>query len=216
MNIKKKILELLRSHVVLSFRKRNHNTDFTLISQNCVGGVIYSDLGLEFRSPTINMFIEDENFVKLCENLEYYMRLEAEPFCEQFVDPIDKNIVYPKIRVGDIELCCLHYKSCKEAIDAWERRRKRVNLSNVYVIANSWNLHENEELIKRISNLKYKTVIFTYHSFKNDKCIDLNEHYWTEDKRNIVRPNLTDRMPLSVYKYFEKKFDFVKWLNSDN
>lgn len=216
MSVKKIVLDAFRSQLVQGFRKRNHNTDFTLISQNCVGGVIYADLGLEFRSPTINMFIEDENFVKLCENLEYYMSLKAESLYEQFLDPIDSSIVYPKIKVGDIELCCLHYRSCKEAVDAWERRRKRVNLSNVYVIANSWNLHENEEWIMRLSNLKYKTVIFTYQSFKTDKCIDLNEDYWQKDEHNIVRPNLTDRMPLSVYKYFEKKFDFVEWLNSAN
>lgn len=214
MSIKKKIFEIARNRIMKSFRKKNHNTDFTLISQNCIGGVIYKNLGLEFRSPTINMFIEDENFVKLVENLEYYMSLEAEALCEKFVDPIDKSFSYPKIKVGDIELCCLHYKSCQEAIDSWERRRKRVNLNNVYVIANSWNLHENEDLIKRLSNLKYKTVIFTYQSYKNEKCIDLTESYWTKDIRNIVRPNLTDRMPYSAYKYFEKKFDFVKWLNS--
>lgn len=206
---------IIRKLIVTKFRLINKNRNFTLISQNCVGGVIYSNLGLEFRSPTINMFIEDENFVKLVEHLEYYMSLEAEPLCEKFVDPIDSSIVYPKIRVGDIEICCLHYKSCKEAVDAWERRKRRINLNNVYVIGNSWNLHENEELIKRLSNLDYKTVIFTYQSFKTDKCIDLNEEYWTKDKRNIVRPNLTDWMPHSAYRYFEKKFDFVKWLNSN-
>ncbi len=213
MSIKKRIVAVARNMAVNSFRKKNKNKDFTLISQNCIGGVIYSDLGLEFKSPTINMFIEDENFVKLVENLEYYMSVEAEALCERFVDPIDNSIVYPKIKIRDIEVCCLHYKNCEQAIDAWERRRKRVNLNNVYVIGNSWNLHENEELIKRLSNTKYKTVIFTYHSYSNDKCIQLTEKYWFKDKRNVVRPNLTDRMPYSVYKYFEKKFDFVRWLN---
>lgn len=213
MNIKKEILNFFRKRIQKKFQKKNKNTDFTLISQNCIGGVIYSDLGLEFKSPTINMFIEDENFVKLVENLEYYMSIKPIAKYEKYVDPIDPNIVYPVISVDDVELCCLHYKSCADAIDAWERRRKRVNLNNVYVIANSWNLHENEELIKRLSNTKYKTVIFTYKSYKNDKCIDLDEDYWRKDKRNILRPNLTDRMPSSAYKYFEKKFDFVKWLN---
>ena len=59
-------------------QKRNKNMDFTIIAQNCIGGVIYSDLGLQFLSPTINMFIEDENFVKLVENLEYYFSISAE------------------------------------------------------------------------------------------------------------------------------------------
>ena len=82
---------------------------------------MYSTLGLEFLSPTINMFIEDENFVKLVENLEYYMSVPATAKQDRYVDPIDNSIVYPKIQIDDIELCCLHYKDCNDAIAAWER-----------------------------------------------------------------------------------------------
>lgn len=56
----------------ISWRRRNKNVNATIISQNCIGGVIYSDLGLKFSSPTINMFIEDNDFVKLAENPRQY------------------------------------------------------------------------------------------------------------------------------------------------
>lgn len=56
----------------ISWRRRNKNVNPTIISQNCIGGVIYSDLGLKFSSPTINMFIEDNDFVKLAENPRQY------------------------------------------------------------------------------------------------------------------------------------------------
>ena len=58
------INKIRRPLILKKFRRQNKNTDFTIISQNCIGGVIYANLGLEFRTPTINMFIEDENFVK--------------------------------------------------------------------------------------------------------------------------------------------------------
>lgn len=195
-----------------SLRRKNKNTDFTLITQNCIGGVIYNILGLEFKSPTINLFIEGENFVKLVENLEYYMSVEATPKEECYVDPIDSSISYPKIAIDDIEICCLHYKNCQEAIDAWEKRRKRVNLDNVYVIGNSWNLQD-EALIGRLLENKYKTVIFTMKAYPDKRCIQLPGDEWHLDKRGIVRPNITDTVPGSYDKYFERFFDFVTWLN---
>ena len=187
MKILSVIRKARRSFIVKRFRKRLTNKDFSLITQNCVGGVIYSTLGMEFSSPTINMFIEDENFVKLVENLEYYMSVPATAKQDRYVDPIDNSIVYPKIQIDDIELCCLHYKDCNDAIAAWERRRKRVNLENVFVIANTWNMHDDIRLIERITKTKYKTVIFTDGNYPFKECIKLKGDFWTKDKRGIIR-----------------------------
>lgn len=193
---------------------RNKNKDFTLIAQNCIGGVIYSDLGLPFMSPTINMFIEDEHFVKLVGNLEHYMSVPATPVTDCFVDPKDDQIKYPKIAVDDVEICCLHYKDCADAIDAWERRRARINLDNVYVIGNSWNMHNNEQLVEELLKVsKYKTVVFTTEKYPYDGCIQLPGDFWKLDERCIVRPNITDDKPGSYKKYFETFFDYVAWLN---
>ena len=195
------------------YRLKNKNTDFTLIAQNCVGGVIYSQLGLEFSSPTINMFIEDENFLKLVNNLEHYMSVEPHPINDAYQDPVDPSVVYPKIGIDDIELCCLHYKNCADAIAAWNRRRRRVNLKNVFVIGNSWNMHENYELVEKLSRCRYKTVIFTVKETPIQNCIKLKGDFWKLDARGIVRPNITDTIPGSYLKYYEQFFDFVSWLN---
>lgn len=209
-NLKNRIIRKL---IVTKFRLKNKNRDFTLIAQNCIGGVIYANLNLEFKSPTINMFIEDENFLKLCENFAYYMELKPEPLTDHYVDPIDESIVYPKIKIGDIEVCCLHYENCEAAIKAWNRRRKRVNLDNIYVIANTWNLHNRIDLIERLTKLKYKTIIFSEKKYDYPQCFQLPGDFWKLDNRHILRPNITDNIPGSNYKYFEKFFDFVKWLN---
>ena len=50
-----------------------HTNGFTLIAQNCVGGVMYHDLGLKFLSPTINTLIQGDDFVRLCSSFEDYM-----------------------------------------------------------------------------------------------------------------------------------------------
>lgn len=210
---------ILRPKIQKKWKKENTNTDVTLITQNCIGGVIYSNLGMPFLSPTINLFIEDNNFVKLIYNLPYYISLQAEAEIDCFVDPINNNIHYPKIKVGDIEICALHYKDCNEAIAAWNRRKERVNLSNVYVIGNSWNSHGSIKIINQILDCPYKSVvfvtkeIFNEESEKTKNCIILQDDFWYLDERGIVRPNITDFIPCSEYKYFEKRFDFMKWLN---
>lgn len=108
----------------------------------------------------------------------------------------------------------MHYKNCKEAIDAWERRRKRVNFNNIYVIGNSWNLHGNLNLVERLSKVNYPVKIFVLPGEAvNEKCVVLEGDFWHLDKRGIVRPNITDIIPGEAYKYFEKSFDFVEWLN---
>lgn len=59
----------------LNRRKQNNyyknnikNKDFTIFSSNCTGGVLYHDLGLEFLSPTINLYMNCEDFIKFCED----------------------------------------------------------------------------------------------------------------------------------------------------
>lgn len=37
-------------------RERLNCDDVTIISTNCTGGILYHDLGLEFKSPTVNLF----------------------------------------------------------------------------------------------------------------------------------------------------------------
>lgn len=205
---------------IIKFRRvinhiRLRNREITLLTQNCIGGVLYAEYKIPFQSPTINMFIEGENFVKLVERFRYYMEIPAQPLCECYVDPIDSSVRYPKIKIDDIEICCLHYKNCEEAVDAWNRRRVRVNLEKVFVIANSWNMHEDRKLIERVCQCEYPVICFTYHDYGIKNCIPLKEDYWRLDKRGILRPNLTDYIPGKIYRYYESLFDFTSWFNTN-
>ena len=58
------IIKMKRNIHHLILRRRIHKKSFTLISQNCVGGVIYNMLDIPFKTPTINLYINDEDFVK--------------------------------------------------------------------------------------------------------------------------------------------------------
>lgn len=54
---------------VMKHRLKNHR--FSLISANCIGGVLTHDVGEQFRSPTINLIIPE--FIKFAENLKFYL-----------------------------------------------------------------------------------------------------------------------------------------------
>lgn len=196
------------------YRRGNNQSHITLLSQNCVGGVLYHMLSLPFDSPTINMFIEDENFVKLAENPEHYFSLDAEPFEERHIDGKDDSLVYPTIRVDDIILCCQHYKNCAEAVAAWNKRRLRVDIDNLYVIACSWNLSENEDYVKRIDALPCPKVVFTMEPFDYPSCVQLKGAKWQKDSHGVVKPALTSYDGLSGKRYFVDEFDFVNWINA--
>ena len=55
-------------------RRALKNDHFSIISSNCSGTVIYSDLHLPYTSPTVNLSIGMNDFVKMLENLEWYMQ----------------------------------------------------------------------------------------------------------------------------------------------
>lgn len=50
----------------------------TIICPNCWGGMIYNRLGLEFKSPFINMFESHDDFLKILKNIELYMKSELQ------------------------------------------------------------------------------------------------------------------------------------------
>lgn len=55
--------------------RANKNADFTLIARDCVCGVLYHQLGLKFRSPTINLFFTPEDFNWFCPHLKQLQKL---------------------------------------------------------------------------------------------------------------------------------------------
>ncbi len=59
----------------LSKREKDRLTNFTptVFASNCNGGVMTHDLGLQFRSPTVNLFIRPGEFVRLLCNLHHYL-----------------------------------------------------------------------------------------------------------------------------------------------
>ena len=53
-------------------RARLVNCKLTVFASNCNGGVITHYLGLQFRSPTVNLFIRPGEYVRFLRDLHHY------------------------------------------------------------------------------------------------------------------------------------------------
>ena len=167
-NFKKKLKDKWRKTLFINDRKRLENTDFTIISNNCWGGNVSRDLDVPYHSPFVGMFIYTDDYLKLCANLEYYLKQDLE-FIETSkraaINERRKNEPFPLARLGDIELNLQHYKSKEEAESKWKRRIERMNWDNLY-----FKLDENfgatpEDLIE-FDNLPHKNkIIMTEHNY---------------------------------------------------
>lgn len=130
-----------------------HAEGVTFISQNCIGGVLYHDLGLQFLSPTVNMFIPEPGFVKMVLNLRHYM--EQEPVMRW-------GETYPIGMLGDVEIHFMHYETCQEAQEAWNRRKTRINWEKIFVIGTDRDGFDSAAY-GQWKQVPYPKILFTAH-----------------------------------------------------
>ena len=107
-------------------------SQLSILSRNCWGGLVYHQMGLPFLSPTVNMFFNEQDFVKFACNPQYYcaqeLRLVGEDFNAQL------QFRYPIFMIDDVKLYMNHYRSADDAREKWRLRAARINWSNVLVV----------------------------------------------------------------------------------
>lgn len=148
-------------------KKKINKEKFTIISNNCWGGMIYESYGLQKQSPTIGLFFEPGDYLKFITNLKYYLSQDLkfikynESKNKNFLKSVklDENTSVPLGKLGDIEIIFLHYKDEKEAKEKWQRRIKRINYKNIIFKFNDQN-GCTEEHLKAFLKLPYENKIF--------------------------------------------------------
>ena len=55
---------ILRMHMDKEYQRKIKNKDCSIISMNCVGGMVSHELGLRFNSPTVNLWFTPKEFIK--------------------------------------------------------------------------------------------------------------------------------------------------------
>ena len=111
--------------------------------------------------------MSNEDFLKFCQNLPHYLSIEAVPD-----DAINRELAKKQAPdahyghfqhwvgyIGNLRINFIHYRSPEDAIEKWNRRRKRVNLDNL-IIKFDDNCAD-EEWVKKMASLPYPKIFFT-------------------------------------------------------
>lgn len=200
---------------ISSLRKQIKNKNFTLIARDCVGGVLYHELGLEFLTPTINLFFEPEDFNYFCLYLKDYINGEIKELKEEGLDyPI--GMIIPKNNAQTkkvIKVHFMHYLNFDEALEKWLERKKKINYDNIYVLSTMCYVKEtatiNDELIAKWNEIHYPKVMISDQKygfddeFIIDKPKECHEYAWLLYEPDQNNPGI---------RVFNA-FDFINFLN---
>ena len=181
--------------------KKLKNNDFSIISSNCIGMFMYKDMELPYLSPTINLSIPMNDFVKMAENLRCYM--------EQKITQAETKEGYPVGFLGDVEIRFIHYGTFEEAVWKWEERKKRINWDNLF-IAGVEKDGCTYETIRRFQQLPYKNkVIFTHVRYPEFPSAYYIKGFEEEKEVGVIT--------FFKEQFFKRRylddFDYVKFLN---
>ena len=182
-------------------QKELKNHHFSIISSSCNGGVITSELGEQFRTPTINLWFTAKDYIKLASDLKHYMSKDVLEVKNCFHN-------YPVGRVDDITVYFMHYHSFEEARNKWNERKERINYDNLFFMMAEKDGCTKDK-VREFDSLPYNNkVVFTYNSFP-----ECSSAICVKDcSPNGETAIMTDFVGLTGRKY-DKYFDYVKWLN---
>ena len=125
------VMHIPRKQYYARYRKALKNDAPTIIASDCFGGLVYHNLGLQFRSPTVNLYFPKEDFLLFVSNLKEYLAAEL-------TETEDPSVTFP---VGALEhngqkvrIYFMHYPDFPSAKAKWEERTRRVDFTNLCII----------------------------------------------------------------------------------
>ena len=186
-------------------RSRFRNPDVSILSMNCIGGVLAHDLGIRFNSPTVNLYFRAEDFIRFCENLPYYLSIEDMVPCTD--SAVVGGRTYPVAYLGDLVLFLVHYASVEEANRKWQDRKTRIRMDNLVILATDRD-GMTEKLKDRFERLPYRKVMFVREPDPaHSSCVYI-PGFETEKSLGLVTEPIGSRGKRAI-----DRFDWVAFLN---
>lgn len=166
-----------RDKLAAEMKAKLHTRDFTVLSQNCIGGVFYHDMGLQFTSPMINLYMSGNDFVDFVLNLDYYLSLKLRMTWRE---------EYPIGYLDDVAIYFMHYHTCQEAEAEWEKRKTRIIRDNIVVLCTDM-VDFTDEVFEKWRQIPYPKVLFTA---KREYANEPDTVYFPEYESNGKVPDL--------------------------
>lgn len=192
-----------RKQFIAKQRKRIKNKDISIISSNCNGAFISHDLGLQFNSPFVNLWIKPQDYLKLLLDFDTYIQSDIKEISEE-------GICYPIGQLHDITIYFQHYSSFEEARKKWIERKKRINKKNMYILFTDRDGCLYQDLLK-FDQLTYKNkVVFT-----NREYHEISSSFYIKGFENEKSVGIcSEFMPNKNWLRYYDQFDYVEWFNN--
>lgn len=202
-----RLINYIRRILRYFYRKTLRKRDITLITNNCIGGIIYHDMHLQFRSPTINLYFDNEEFIRFCTYLDEYLSLEVEE-CTSIEKTFPVGVLHGLH--GDVHIYFMHYDSFKQAVAKWNERKLRINYNNIYVIMEAQRC--SSSALAKFNDIPFtRKVVLTDgkqeipYSFAIGNGTFYESNYWPGKLLEYPKYGLCRRI---------EQFDYVTFINS--
>lgn len=211
MRAKETIKHLLSDKNPAAIRRRKNmraaltNTTPTFLCPNCIGGILFHDLGLQFQSPTVNLMMFQTDFAKFVLNMEHYLAQELAFFQHP-------DYTFPCARLGDITIHFTHYHTEEEAAQKWTERSARIDRDNLFVFLEERDGLTREDMLRLDQIHARGLVIFTANAYPDiPYALQIPKYASDGEVGNILVKSYRDDS-----REYEHYFDFVKWFNEAN
>ena len=164
--IRGKIRRVKQNRIIHKLKDEAVFEDVSVISQNCIGGVFYHDMGRQFLSPTINLYFREPDFVRFANRLEHYL---AQPLIMEWDEE------YPIGYLEDVQIRFMHYASCTEAETAWKRRKDRIRWDRILILASDMEGFD-DACYEKWLEIPYPKVLFTSKKRTAEGCVFFPEY----------------------------------------
>lgn len=138
----------------------------SIIANNCWGGLTYNSIGERFKSPLINLFLTEEDYLKLLMCPRKYLEQTISFEYTKYSEITHRE--YPVCSCNDILIHFNHYDDFEHAKTCWDKRKNRINWDNLFVFFYTNNI-KSAQIFDELSFPQ--KICFTSFDVKNE---DLN------------------------------------------
>lgn len=187
---------------------------YSFITNNCQAVGLYNILNRQYDTPFIGSYFQsDEQFVKFCQNYDYYIKIK--PIFKEPILPFDtmgeiKPGTYPTMFLDDIEISWIHEKNEEECLIKYNRRLERHLKKTPFFILGDSLLHqyhnENEriQLINKFTSINNSFYIYQNmaEEWKLYSHLDRNPGDGFARPTTWIRPDIVNKL---IIQYFDSR-----------
>ena len=204
-NVADRILEGMRNaewRLYKYIKRKRLKGQPSILASNCIGTMICHDMKLPWNSPTVNLKMDMNDFVKFCGNMDWYLKQELRPVP-------DPQAPYPVGMLGDIRIDFVHYLNFEDAAGQWDRRKKRIDREQLFIMGCEKDGCTYETL-RRFDRLPWENkVILTRKPYPEFRSAFPVRGFEDCDELGTV----TNFRPQFLKRRYLDDFDYVSFLN---